>query len=232
MKLAPIYRRFLLLKEDGEAPGQLELRKTPIDKAVQYIEGLGIEIEDLQSHLEIAYDLFNMGKTKRADMPVIDDKDVRDFQMKLKNGLIDLKDPFSDRTDPSDPFPQGLTDKSATQFMSNGLRDKEKPDDQVQTQIKMIAAKDLVPIQQQVYLDKSVKSIAKFGVESSKQFLNSTVLITSADNRIIDGHHRFLSALIIDPDIKLKCLVVNLEIKVLLPLAQAYGDAIGNKRNL
>lgn len=230
MKLAQLARK--IIKEAGEAAGSLELINTPIDKAIQYVVKSGLKIPNIQDNLEIAYELFGRGKTKRKDMPVIDDKDVRDFQMKLKNGLIDLKDPFSDRTDPSDPFPQGLTDKSATQFMSNGLRDKEKPDDQVQTQIKMIAAKDLIPIQQQVYISKSVDSIAKFGVDASKEFLNSTVLITSADNRIIDGHHRFLSALIIDPDIKLKCLVVNLEIKVLLPLAQAYGDAIGNKRNL
>lgn len=232
MKLAPIARRILLLKEDGESPGQLELRRTPIDKAIQYIEEAGIEIEDLQGHLEIAYDLFNMGKTKRADMPVIDDKDVRDFQMKLKDGFIDLTDPFSDRTDPTDPFPQGLTDKAATNFMSNGIRDKTKPDDQVQTQIKMIAAKDLIPIQQQVYISKSVDSIAKFGVDASKKFLNSSILVVSKDNRIIDGHHRFLSALIIDPEFKLKCLQIDLSIKTLLPLAISYSDAIGNRRNL
>ena len=41
MKLALIARRILLLKEDGESPGQLELRRTPIDKAIQYIEEAG-----------------------------------------------------------------------------------------------------------------------------------------------------------------------------------------------
>lgn len=232
MKLAPIYKKYLLIKEAGEPAGKLELRNTPIEKTIQYIEGLGLDIPNLKEHLEIAYDLFGMGKTKRKDMPVIDDKDVKDFQMHLKDGFIDLTDPWSDRTDPSDPFPQGLTDKSATQFMSNGLRDKEKPDDQVQTQIKMIPAKDLIPIQQQVYISKSVDSIAKFGVDASKKFLNSSILVVSKDNRIIDGHHRFLSALIIDPEFKLKCLQIDLSIKTLLPLAISYSDAIGNRRNL
>ena len=74
--------------------------------------------------------------------------------------------------------------------------------------------------------------MAKFGIESSKQFLASTVLVISSDYRIIDGHHRFLSALILNPDMKLKCLEVDLPIKTLLPLARAYGDAKGNKRNL
>lgn len=233
MKLAPIIKQKLrFLKEAGEAAGTMELRKTPIEKVLQYIEQSGLKIDNVQEHLEIAYDLFNLGKTKRKDMPVIDDKDVRDFQSKLKNGQIDLTDPFSDRTDPSDPFPQGLDDKAATNFMSNGLRDKARPDDQIKTQIRMVAAKDLVPIQQQVYVDKSIKSIAKSGINSSIQFLTSTILVISSDNRIVDGHHRFLSALIIDPDMKLKCLEVDLPIKTLLPLAKAYGDAKGNERNL
>lgn len=232
MKLAPIAKRIILLKEDGEAAGKLELRNTPIEKTIQYIEGLGLDIPNLKEHLEIAYDLFEMGKTKRKDMPVIDDKDVKDFQMHLKDGFIDLTDPWSDRTDPSDPFPQGLNDKEAAKFMSNGIRDKSKPDDVVKTQLKLVAAKDLIPIQAQVYVSKSVDSITKFGIESSKQFLASTVLVISSDYRIIDGHHRFLSALILDPDMKLKCLEVDLPIKTLLPLARAYGDAKGNQRNL
>lgn len=230
MKLAPIIKQ--ILKEAGEAAGKMELRKTSIENVISYIKSKGLDIPNIEQNLEIAYEKFNMGKTKRKDMPVIDEKDVKDFQAKLKNGLIDLTDPWSDRTDPSDPFPQGLDDKAATNFMSNGLRDKVKPDDRVSTQIKLIAVKDLIPIQEQVYVDKSIDSIAKFGVESSRQFLASTVLIASSDNRIIDGHHRFLSCLILDPDLKVKCLVVDLPIKILLPVATAYGDAKGNERNL
>lgn len=213
-------------------PGKLELRKTSIEKVIQYTKSVSLNIPNIRQNLEIAYDLFGMGKTKRKDMPVIDDKDVKDFQMHLKDGFIDLKDPWSDRTDPSDPFPQGLSDKDAAKFMSNGIRDKSKPDDVVKTQIKMVAAKNLIPIQEQVYVDKSVGSIAKFGIESSKKFLASTILVISSDYRIIDGHHRFLSALIIDPNMKLKCLEVDLPIKTLLPLARAYSDAKGNQRNL
>lgn len=230
MKLAPIYRK--LLREAGEAAGSLELRNTPIETIVQYATKLGLKIPNLQVNLETAYDLFGMGKTKRKDMPVIDDKDVKDFQKHLSNGFIDLTDPWSDRTNQDDPFPQGLTDKEATNFISNGIRDTSKPDDVVKTQIRMVAARDLIPIQQQVYASKSLNSIAKGGIESTKQFLSTTILVISSDQRIIDGHHRFLSALIIDPNMKLKCLEVDLPIKTLLPLARAYGDAKGNARNL
>lgn len=232
MKLAPIYKKYLLIKEAGEPAGKLELRNTSIETIIQYIDRLGLNIPNLEQNLEIAHDLFGMGKTKRKDMPVIDDKDVKDFQMHLKDGFIDLTDPWSDRTDPSDPFPQGLNDKEAAKFMSNGIRHKSKPDDVVKTQLKLVAAKDLIPIQAQVYVSKSVDSITKFGIKNTINFLQSTILIISKDNRLIDGHHRLLSALIIDPNMKIKCLEIDLSIKTLLPLAIAYSDAKGNRRNL
>lgn len=231
MKLKTLYRRILI--EAGEAAGQYELHKVSLDQAVEYCKKMGVDVPNLELHLKLAQKLFGMfGKTQRADMPVIDEKDVRDFQAKIKNGYIDFNDPFSDRTDPNDPFPQGLEDKDATNFMSNGLRDKNKPDDRINVSTKRIKAKDLRPIQAQVYLDKSVKSLAKNGIEASRQFLSNSTLITSSDNNIIDGHHRYLSALILDPDMEMKCLVVDVPIKILLPLATAYGDARGNERNV
>lgn len=243
MKFAPIVRGILqktkdrtqnrpYLKEAGEAAGSMELRNTPIEKVIEYIEKSGLKIPKLQENLEIAYDLFNLGKTKRKDMPVIDDKDVRDFQKHLQNGFIDLTDPFSDRTDPSDPFPAGLTDKDATNFMSNGLRDKNKPDDRINVRMIEVECKNIIPLQRQVYVDKSVKSIVKSGIDSTLKFLKSTTLVISQDNRLIDGHHRLLSALILDPNMKVKCMQIDLDIETLLPLAVAYGDAKGNDRNL
>ena len=229
MKLKEIYKQ---LFEAGEAAGTTELRKMSLEEAIAYCKSQGLDIPNMERNLKIAMKLFSYGKTKRADMPVIDDKDVKDFQAKLKLGYIDLADPFSDRTDNANPFPTGLSGKEATQFMSNGLYDKVKPDDKTNVSEKSIAAKELIPIQQQVYLDKCIGSIVKFGIEGTLKFFNSTTLITSSDNRIIDGHHRFLSALIIDPNIRLRCLVIDLPIVELLPLATAYGDAIGNKRNL
>jgi hypothetical protein len=60
---------------------------------------------------------------------------------------------------------------------------------------------------------------------------NKTFFITSADNFIIDGHHRWLSGIVLDPNLKVNTLSIDLPIKDLLPMAIAYGDAIGNKRN-
>lgn len=223
-----------IIKETGggEKPGRMELAKMNINSALQYLSLKNITIENVKLNLLLAMDKFNMGKTKRKDMPVINEPDIKAFQTRLKLGYIDINKPLAKETPTTNPFPDGLSDEMATKFMSNGLRDFSKPDDKVGVYIKSIPVNKLIPIQKQVYFDKSVDSIAKFGVEKTKQFLASTILITSSDNRIIDGHHRFLSSLIIDPKMHAKCLVVDLPIKVLLPLATAYGDAIGNKRNL
>ena len=55
--------------------------------------------------------------------------------------------------------------------------------------------------------------------------------MVSKDDRIIDGHHRFLSAVLVDPAIQVTALEIDLPIKDLLPLTLAYTDAIGNVRN-
>jgi hypothetical protein len=94
-----------------------------------------------------------------------------------------------------------------------------------------IPAKDLTPIQDQIYFDKGLGTIAKNGVDGTIKLLNSKTLIVSSDNRIIDGHHRFLSAILLDRNMKLNVIKINLPLIKLLPLAVAYGDSIGNKRN-
>ena len=70
------------------------------------------------------------------------------------------------------------------------------------------------------------------GPKESRKFLSKSLVIASSGNFIIDVHHRFLTALLIDPTIKLKGIRIDLDINKLKALAVAYGDAIGNKRNL
>ena len=96
-----------------------------------------------------------------------------------------------------------------------------------------IAVGNLKPIQAQIYFDKSIAKASRDGVESSRKFLTSKEnnFIVSKDNRIIDGHHRFLTTVLIDPKIKVNCMKIDLPIKELLPLTLAYTDAIGNIRN-
>jgi len=228
--------RVQLKEAGGEERGTMEVVNTPTEKAYEYakkqLPTLDKDIPDFKKNYELAQDLAGKGRTKRKDMPVIDDKDIQQFQTRLKKGYIDINEPFSPTYDKKDPYPQGLEGFDAEDFLERGLKDKSKKDDMVEVTIKQIRVGDLKPIQRQIYFDKSMNSTAKFGVEGTKKFITTkTFFVTSDDNYIIDGHHRFLSGLLIDPNMKVNCLSIDLPIKELLPLATAYGDAIGNKRN-
>jgi hypothetical protein len=166
-------------------------------------------------------------------MPVIQDFQVKQFQRRLKAGTLDIDKPFSEKTNKSNPYPEGLTGKEAEHFVQAGIKmhDGDKDDDKVKTSIKQVKLKDLIPIQQQIYFDKSMDGTAEFGRDGTIKFLKSSYFIASSDLAIIDGHHRWLSGNLIDPNLKVPVLVIDLPIKELLPLSKAYGDAIGNKRN-
>ncbi len=163
-------------------------------------------------------------------MPVITDKDVKMLQFRLKKGFIDINKPHPGNS-VQDPFPEGLQGDMADTWLKNGLQDGETGDDKVSVKMKSMTVGDLKPIQQQIYFDKAVEGIAQFGADVSKKFYQATFFIASNDGYIIDGHHRFLGATLIDPKMKVKVLAIDLPIEKLLPMTKAYGDAIGKQGN-
>ncbi len=82
-----------------------------------------------------------------------------------------------------------------------------------------------------MYFDKVIKKRAQEGGKKSLDFVRSSYLITSSDHYILDGNHRFLSAMLSDPATKVNILAIDLPIKTLLPMMLSYSDAIGNTRN-
>ena len=199
----------------------------------------GLNLEDVIPNFDKIYDLAKksarLGFARRKDMPVITNNDVRQLQTRLSKGTIDISKPFAKNNLPDDPYPQGLTKKTGDIWMRSGLAkaDGDPKDDVVKVSSQSIAVGNLKPIQAQIYFDKSIAKASRDGVESSRKFLTSKEnnFIVSKDNRIIDGHHRFLTTVLIDPKIKVNCLKIDLPIKELLPLTLAYTDAIGNIRN-
>lgn len=236
MKLVDILKEIKILEsQTGQAAGKLELVKINLETAIDHIDKIGGSVDaipNFEKNFKLAQSKASIGKTRRKDMPVITDVDVKKFQQRLKDGHIDIHKPFSDDTSPSDPFPEGLSGKDAEKFLKSGLRDGSKTDDMVKVSMKKETVKNLKPIQKQIYFDKAVGEMFKYGIEPTRSFLQKTTFITSSDNFIIDGHHRFIMAILLDPNITVNCLVVDLPINKLLPMAVAYGDAIGNKRNL
>jgi hypothetical protein len=224
----------------GQEAGKMELSKTSIDQAREEAEriipNLDKDIPNFDKNLKNAKSKAKVGKTKRKDMPVITSRDVRQFQQRLVDGHIDINDPYADETNPKNPFPQGLDKEKADAWLKAGLNDGDQNDDKIKVIEKYVTVGDLKPIQKQIYIDKSIKMAHNdekgITVDSTKKFLQGkTFYIVSNDGYILDGHHRWLTAMIIDPTMKVNTISIDMPIKELLPMMTAYGDAIGNKRN-
>lgn len=236
------FRAFLIEREvqSGQAAGTMELAQTPekvayefADAQFQKHQNQSVEeaIPDFKKNFKVAKRIVALGRTKRHDMPVIEDYQVHDLQRKLKHGALDHEKPFAPETNEKNPFPEGLTGDAALNFNMRGFHDHKLTDDVVDSGLTTVQADKLVPIQKQIYLSKSLTSTAEFGVNGSTDFLKNSAIIVSGDNHIVDGHHRWSSALLIDPKMKMKALKIDMPIKKLVPLLRAYGDSIGNKRN-
>ena len=232
-----------LLMEAGASAGKLELASVSPEKAREYAEAVFVktgttldkEIPNFDKNFKVAKSKSKIGSTQRKDMPVIDGKDVRDLQNRLSKGYIDINKPLSKKTNPKNPFPTGLSGTTADAWLQNGLKQNDGAasdnDDVVKVTKKSITVSKLKPIQRQIYFDKSMDTIAQFGVKASVSFMKTQLFIISTDNFIIDGHHRFQSMMLIDPTQKANVLVIDLPLSELLPMALSYSDAIGNKRN-
>ena len=93
------------------------------------------------------------------------------------------------------------------------------------------SVKDLVPIQRQFYFDHSVEMMSNKGLKGARSYIDSSFLFVSEDNRILDGHHRYLAAMLIDPAYKFKVFKIGIPLDKLLPYLVEFGDNIGNERN-
>jgi len=221
---------------DGQEAGKLEIAKISMQQAIDFMDNKKFDwkelIPDFEKNFKIAQDRAKKGWTKREEMPVIEDEDVRKLQARLRKGNLDINKPFADDTNPKNPFPQGLSGFEAAEFLERGLKDGSIKDDQIDVDISTAIIKDLTPIQKQIYFDIAIGNTIKFGLKSSIDFVsNKSFFILSKDKRIIDGHHRFLTGMLINPDMKINALVIDLPIKKLLPLTISYSDALGHKRN-
>jgi hypothetical protein len=227
----------LFLEAGGKVAGKMELRKTPVEVALEY----GIEVFKQQdkdftkeypnfiNDYNKAQNIANNASTKRKDMPVISSANVKFLQHRLSRGFIDINPPFNP-TFKENPFPNGLSGEKAKEWLEAGMPKYDKgkiSDDKIKVKIQKTSIENLIPIQEQMYIDKILKNVAQKGTE----YLKSSMFIISSDNRILDGHHRWLSGMLLDPKLKVNTLSINLSIDKLLPMLLSYSDAIGNARN-
>ena len=101
-----------LVEAGGSKPGKLELVRTDTDTAYAYaakqFKKHGRDIDEELPNFRVNYERVQMaaaqGHTQRKDMPVLDEKDIKVLQAKLKKGAIDIEDPLSVKSE-LDQFP-------------------------------------------------------------------------------------------------------------------------------
>jgi len=82
-------------------------------------------------------------------------------------------------------------------------------DRHVGTKYIMMDAIDLIPLQKQIYLDKVISNTVSSGIQKTKEFLKSKHIFISEEGDILDGHHRWLAAMLIDPEFQMKAFEIK-----------------------
>lgn len=207
------FKEFLLL-ESGQPPGQHEVLSTGVHTAMNYAKSvLGDSFHDIypnfkQNYIQIKK-LAARGWALRREMPVVEAEQVAFLSKVLNTGHF--------------------SNEEAVKLMAQklGIRERVRASHEHQRLSK------LHPIQKQLYLDKVIPPIAQYGVDSAMKFFRSAELVIGAKERkIIDGHHRWLGAALLDCEMVLPCLYVNLYSEKLLPLTINFGMYMGNQPNL
>jgi hypothetical protein len=109
------------------------------------------------------------------------------------------------------------------------LKDVEK--NKIEGEVTKIKAKKLKPGQQNIFLDKVITrilSVPKLAKKILKGKMKDQDILISSDNYIIDGHHRWASAFLLNSKCKIKCTRINLPIVVALPILNGILNLVGS----
>ncbi|PNX47664.1 MAG: hypothetical protein BV459_03950 [Thermoplasmata archaeon M11B2D] len=230
--------RQVIQEAGGEAAGKIVVHKTPLDKARAYAEKefqkigktLDEEVPNFDENYKLLQKKLAQSKgVRRVDMPVIDPEQIGDFVKHLDDGRIDIFKPYAEGKFVTQQELGKL--EPGERWIDLGYKDGNKKDDVVKAKYTTVPVKDLKPIQEEVYFDKIVAPLVKFGKITQSGPVTKLTLITSSDNYIIDGHHRFSGMILSDPDLKASVVKVPLKIDDLLKVTLSYGDSVGNERN-
>jgi hypothetical protein len=83
-------------------------------------------------------------------------------------------------------------------------------------EIKKIKALELMPAQEEIFLDEIVSNFLerkKFIKKALKKKVKDTDIVVTSDNYIIDGNHEWATILILNPFCKIKCTKLNIPLK-------------------
>ncbi len=95
--------------------------------------------------------------------------------------------------------------------------------------------KYLFPVQKQIYVDKilaNLKAVEKKNINKAIQTkFNKTVLVTNKTGYIIDGHHRWATMMVINPNYKVSIAQTDIPLRELLKVALDFDADHNIKHN-
>jgi len=212
----------------------LNVAKVPLDKARAYAEkifgskeALDKAIPKFDTNYQRLQDLYKKEALNipRIKMPVIEPEDMKKFDERLKKGQIDIFKPFA----LSKAEYEKVAKKEGETWIQLGQKDGNPDDDKILAKWTSLPGSQLKPLQGQLWLEKLVGNINKWGAPKAGSPVLKTTIIVSKEGYILDGHHRHGQVMLADPSLKMQALHIPLDIKTLLKMGRAYGDAIGNK---
>jgi hypothetical protein len=108
----------------------------------------------------------------------------------------------------------------AQSLAKGGGNDNNPSDDKITAKFTPIQPSLLSPTQATLVSDK-VKGMIETGI-TKPEFLSNMQAIVSEDNAIMDGHHRWAAALVLYPNKNVNVLKMNLPLKKLITVLNAY----------
>lgn len=123
----------------------------------------------------------------------------------------------------SDPIPLSKFAQNpeiAQSLVKSGKNDGNDADDKIKADFTTINPTELKPTQATLVSDK-VKGMIETGI-TEPAFLQNMQAIVSADNAIMDGHHRWAAALVLYPQNQVQVLKMNLPLEKLISVLNAY----------
>jgi len=221
-----------------EGSKKMNVATVPLVKARAYAESVfrkaGKDLDAVLPDFNKNY-LMLQRKTKaaldvpRIQMPVIEPVDMKDFHGRLKKGRLDLFQPYAKgKLKLAGSSWNKMDDKEGQEWVELGVKDGNKTDDVIKASWGSVAGKDMLPTQSQIWLEKLIVNIDKFGKPGPGSPILKTTIIVSKEGYILDGHHRFGQVMLADPGLKIRALKVPLSIGFLLKVGRSYGGARGH----
>ena len=221
----------------SEGGFKLNVANVPVKKARAYAEEefkkAGKDLDKLLPAFDTNYKALQKATKKaldipRVNMPVIEPADMKRFLKDITSGKVDIFKPFAKG---KEFFPKDLKKgPEGEEFLNLGFKDGDKTDDIVPAKKKAVAANKLLPTQSQIWLEKLVDAMVKFGLPSPTSPIAKATIIVSKEGYILDGHHRYGQAMLGMPKLKMDSIFVPMDIDTLLKMGRSYGNAVGNQQ--